>query len=278
MTVQAAVTKFVGDTVAAFRAERSLLSTACKKETVAKGLTVTWNVGGSSTRRAVTRGQNGDIPYSGPTNAQKSATLVEKHVPIAITGFDVFASQGNQVAEMRTDAIAGINREMDYTILTELANATQDYGSGTMDISEILVAQAVLGQNFVDVEDQANMFAVISPGARAYLMQTTEFASGDYVDYKPFNGPVRKVWNWAGINFIVSPLISGLGTALEVLYLFHRNAIGYAINMGEDSVHAGYDEKNDESWVRATVFDAAKILQNTGIVKLSHDASAIVTT
>lgn len=278
MTVQAAVTKFIGDTVSAFRAERSLLSTAPRKELMTNGLTATWLVSGSSTRTAVTRGQNGDIPYGSPTNSQVSATLVEKHVPIAITGFDVFASQGNQVAEMRADAIAAINREMDLTILAELANATQDYGSGTMDVSQILVAQAVLGQNFVNVEDANNMVAIISPGARAYLMQTTEFASGDYVDYKPFGGPVRKVWNWAGINFIVSPMVTGLGTASEVLYLFHRDALGYAINMGEDKIAAGFNEEQQRSWVLATVYHAAKILQNTGIVKLTHDASAFVTT
>jgi hypothetical protein len=36
----------------------------------------------------------------------------------------------------------------------------------------------------------------------------------------------------------------------------------------------GYDEKQDTSWSRATIFHAAKILQNTGIVQMKHDGSA----
>lgn len=278
MAVQAAVTKFIGDTVAAFRQERSLLSTAARKELMTNGLTATWLVSGATSNRAVTRGQNGDIPYGSPTNSQVSATLVEYHVPKALTGFDIFASQGDQTKQMRDDVIAGINQEMDYVILGELANATQDYGSGTMDVSNILIAKAILGQAFVQTEQMDNMFAIVSPGASAYLMQTTEYSSGDYVDYKPFNGPTRKMYRWAGINFIESSIVTGLGTASEVLYLFHRNAIGFAINSGEEMIKAGFNEEQQRSWALGTCYMAAKILQNTGIVKMSHDGSAVAAT
>jgi len=278
MAVQAAVTKFIGDTVAAFRQERSLLSTSCRKELMTNGLTATWLVSGATSNRAVTRGQNGDIPYGSPTNTQVSATLVEYHVPKALTGFDIFASQGDQTKQLRDDVISGINQEMDYVILTELANATQDYGSGTMDVSNILIAKAILGQAFVQTEQMDNMFAIVSPGASAYLMQTTEYASGDYVDYKPYNGPTRKVYRWAGINFIESALVTGLGTSSEVLYLFHRNAIGFAINSGEEMIKAGFNEEQQRSWALGSAYMAAKILQNTGIVKMSHDGSAVAST
>ena len=280
MAVQAAVTQFRKETVAAFRQERSLLSLTATKEFMTKGLTATFLVAGNTTNDiAVTRGQNGDIPYGSPSNTQVSATLVEYHVPEALTGFDIFASQGEQTVEMRRDVVAGINRKMDLVILAELANATQDLASGgTLDISTIAIAKAKLGQNHVPTEEVDNMFGILSPGAYGYLEQTAEFTSGDYVEMKPYNGPVRKFFRWAGVNWITSSLVDGLGTSAEYLYIFHRRALGFAVNAGEEMIDADFNREQQRSWALASVYMAAKILQNTGIIKITHDSSAIATT
>ena len=276
MSIEAAVIQFRKDTVAQFEQQVSLLKLTATKETVLQGNQATFLVAGSGTDTAVTRGTNGDIPYGNPTNTQYTATLVEKHAPYELTGFNVFASQGDQVSVMRKASINVINRDIDLTLLTELANATQDFGTGTATLQTVTGAQAILGNNDVDVEEEDNMFGVISPAFRSYLMQTTEFTNGLYVDMKPYGGPVRKMWRWMGINWIMSPLVTGLGTSTENCYIFHRNSIGYAVNLGEEKIAAGYDEKQDKSWSRATVYHSAKILQNTGIVRLPHDGSAYV--
>lgn len=278
MAVEAAVVQYKKDFVPAFQQRSSLLRMAAMKETVMNGNQATFVVSGSSSDTAVTRGTNGQIPYGNPTNSQVTATLVEKHAPYELTGFNVFASQGNQVRVMRDQSIAVINRDIDLTILAELANATQDFGTGTATLATVLGAQAILGNNDVDVEDEANMFAVITPAFRGYLLQTTEFANGDYVDMKPLGGPVRKMYRWAGVNWIVSSRVTGIGTASEICYMFHRSSLGYAINVGEDKIFAGYDEKQGLSWSRAEVYHGAKILQNSGIVKITHDGSAFVAT
>jgi hypothetical protein len=276
MSIEAAMIQYRRDFVPAFEQKMSLLKLTTTKETVMQGNQATFLVSGSGGDTAVTRGTNGQIPYGNPTNNQVTATLVEKHAPYELTGFNVFASQGNQIQVMRNASIAVINRDIDLTLLAELANATQDFGSGTATLQTVTGAQAILGNNDVDVEEEDNMFAIISPAFRGYLMQTTEFANGDYVDMKPFGGPARKMFRWMGINWIVSSRITGLGTASEICYMFHRKAIGYAVNVGEEKIAAGYDEKQDTSWSRASVYHGAKILQNNGIVKITHDGSAFV--
>lgn len=278
MAIEAAVVQYKKDFVPAFEQKTSLLRMTATKESVLNGNQATFLVSGSASDTAVTRGTNGLIPYNNPTNSQVTATLVEKHAPYELTGFNVFASQGDQVKVMRNESIAVINRDIDLTLLAELANATQDFGSGTASLSTVLGSQAILGNADVDIEDEDNMFAVITPAFRGYLMQTTEFASGDYVDMKPFSGPARKMWRWSGLNWIVSSRITGIGTASEICYMYHRNAIGYAVNVGEDKIFAGFDEKQGISWSRAEVYHGAKILQNTGIVKITHDGSAFVAT
>lgn len=278
MTVEAAMTRYRKEFIGAFEQKVSALRVAVTKESMMDGLTATFLISGSGGDTAVTRGTNGQIPYGNPTNTQQAATLVEKHAPYELTGFNIFASQGNQMQIMQNASMSVINRDIDLTVLAELANATQDFGAGTASLSTVTGAQAILGNNDVDVEDEENMFAVISPAFRGYLLQTTEFASGDYVEQKPFGGPARKFFRWAGINWIVSSRLTGLGTASEICYMFHRNAIGYAVNVGEEKISIGYDDKQDISWSRATVYHAAKLLQNTGVVKITHDGSAFVAT
>lgn len=280
MAIEAAMIQYRQEFVGAFEQRVSLLKAMTTKESVIKGNQATFLVSGSGTDTAVTRGTNGLIPYGNPTNSQNTATLVEKHAGYELTGFNIFASQGDQKRVMQNASMAVINRDIDLTLLAELANATQDYPSTAQTASLQMVAgcQAILGNADVQVEDENNMFGIISPAFRGYLMQTTEFASGDYVDVKPFGGPVRKMFRWMGINWAVSSRVTGIGTAAEICYIFHRDAIGYAVNVGEESVAIGYDEKQDTSWSRATVFHAGKILQNTGIVKITHDGSAFVAT
>ena len=275
MPVEAAVAQYRKATVDQFETSVSVLRSATTKETMANGLTVTFLVAGSGTDTAVTRGVNGQIPYGNPTNSQITATLVEKHAPYELTGFNIFASQGDQKEVMRRASMSVINRDIDLTILAELANATIDTGAyATATQAMVEKAKAYLGNQSVPVTEEDNMFGLVTPGFMAYLNQTKEFASAEYVDTKPLVGPARKMLRWAGVNWIQSSLITGIGTSQELCYMWHRNSLGYAVNLGEDKIELDYDKKQDTSWTRATIYHAAKILQNTGIVQMKHDGAA----
>lgn len=279
MAVQAAVTKFRNETVAQFEQKQSQLAMSTTRETMNMGLSAVFLVAGSNGDTAVTRGANGDIPYGSPQNSQITVTLKEKHAPKELTGFDVFASQGNQAAIMRNGVVNIMHRDQDLVILNALAAATQDFGTGAMDLTTVLGAVAILGQNQVDTDEVDNMFGILSPAANAYMMQFPEFSSADYVDVKPYASGVSKRYKrWADVNWIQTPLVTGVGTASEILYIYHRNAIGYAANLAEARVYAGYDEYQGRSWARAELFHEAVILQNSGIIKITHDGSAFVAT
>lgn len=276
--VFAAVTHYRQQYIALFEQKNQLIRHTTTREYQSNGLTSVFLVAGSDGGSAVTRGSNGDIPYGQTSNSQKTATLVEKHAPHEITGFNIFASQGDQNAIMRDASMAKINRDIDQTIVDILDTSTLTTGATgvTASLNLITLAQGILGQNDVDVEDMDNMFAVITPAFRKYLLETTEFTNGDYVEIRPLNGPARKFYRWNGINFIVSTRLTGMGTATEKCYLYHRSAIGYACNVGEDKIAIGYDDKQDKSWSRATVYHGGVLLQNNGIVMMKHDGSAVV--
>ncbi len=138
-------------------------------------------------------------------------------------------------------------------------------------------AYAILGNNNVPMD--GGVTALITPAAHAYLVQTPEFSSAKYVNDsdRPFaNGPQR-AFDWFGMRFIVHTGLPSLATSSEKLYVFHRNAIGHAYSKDID-VQAGYDAEQDYSWSRASVYQGAKLLQNSGVVVIAHDGSGYAAT
>lgn len=271
------ITQYRDEHIAAFEQNYSILRVVCVQEAVIKGNTATFLVSGSGGASAVTRGSNGLIPYGNTDNTQYSCTLSEKHAPFERTGFNIFASQGDQKRIMQMGSVAVLNRDIDQVIIDQLDTATQDTGAAvTASLDLVIKSQVILGNAEVPIEEEDNMFAVISPAFRGYLMQTTEFSSGDYVNVKPFNGPARRMWRWMGVNWMVHPNLTGNGTSAEKCYMWHKNAIGHAANSKEMEVEVDYDKKQAISWSRATLYHGAKLLQNTGIVQMMHDGSAYV--
>lgn len=263
------------ETIAGFEQKQSMLRAAVTTEAVINGNQATFLVADSGGAEPVTRGTNGLIPARADNLTQSTATLVEWHDKPRRTQFNIFASQGNGRQIMQNTTVSVMNRKIDSDILTELGNATNTTGAAvTASLELIAKAEAILGLNDVDIEEEDNMFMVASPAMLAYLRQTKEFNNGEYVDVKPLTGPAKKMWRWMGFNWIKSTRIAGKGTASETCFAFHRSAIGHAVNSDGMDVAAGYNDEESYWWARCSMFMGSKLLQNKGVVKILHDGSA----
>jgi len=274
--------------VLGFSQRQSLLRDTTTHEAVIKGNQATFLVVDSS-GTAVTRGVNGLIPAGDNNNTQVTATLVEKHDLRRMTGFNIFQSQGNQREIMQINTMSVLNRDIDGTILTELKTGTITTGSAAT-ASMTLVQKAMVYLQNNGVPWDGNVFAVISPAFLGYLMSLAQFASADYVNVKPaINFPGWNAmdpksaagmgagwYDWMGCKWIVSNQIDGVGTNSESCFMFHRSAIGHAVNTSDMDVAIGYDDEQQYSWSRCSLFHGAKLLQNTGVVEMVHDGSALV--
>jgi len=268
------VTTYRDEHIAAFEQNYSLLRATCVTHAQIKGNSAVFLVSGSGGATAVTRGTNGLIPYGNVSNTQYTCTLTEQHAPFEQTGFNIFATQGDQKRIMQMSSVAVLNRNIDQAIIDELDTATQDTGAyTTASVSMVAKAKVILGVAEVDMTDEDNLFGLITPAFEGYLMQTPEFSNAQYVDVKTFGSKTRRMRRWYGINWMVHPNLTGVGTSAEKCYMYHRNAIGHAANSKEMDVSVGYDEKQAISWSRASLYHGAKLLQNTGIVQLKHDGS-----
>jgi hypothetical protein len=276
MAESAVQTQYRQEIVAAFEEGMSWLRQTTVTEAVVKGDRAVFLVAGSGGASAVTRGLNGLIPARADDMTQNTCTLTEWHDLARKTRWNIFASQGDQRRLMQETTRKVLNRRLDADIVAQLDTATNNLGAAAqISLSAIGKAITTLGENEIPTEDEDKMWAVMTPAVRGYLMQTTEFASADYVDVKYLNGPARRVARWAGFNWIFHPNLTGVGTGSEKCYFFHRDAMGSAFDTEGLNVAVGYDDEQDYSYARASAFTGAKLLQQSGIVQFLHDASAI---
>ena len=122
-----------------------------------------------------------------------------------------------------------------------------------------------------------DMTGLLTPAAEAYLLQSKEITSKDYVDNSMLpNAP--QMFKWAGITWMVHTGLPGVNTASERLFVFHRASLGFAVNREEMNVGAGYNDENDYYFARCSRFMGAVLLQNTGVCSIRHDGSAYTAT
>ena len=277
MAATAFRTVYIEEFINGLEERQSWLRQCCTTKANIKGNTAYFLVADSGSASATTRGANGLIPARADSLTQTSATVAEWHDLVRKTGFTVDMSQGDQRQIMQLTSMGVINRKIDADIITQLDTATNDTGgSTTASVAMVMKSLAILGNAYVPVEEEENMFGLITNAFWAYMMQTTEFANGDYVDVKSYAGNVKRMWRWAGVNWIRHPQLSGVGTSTEKCYLFHRSAIGHAMDKERVVSMPGYNEEQDYHYVRTSGFFGTALLQNGAVVQMKHDGSAYV--
>lgn len=267
--------------IAGFEQHQSLLRDSVTIEADVRGNQAVFLVADSGSAAASTRGINGLIPARADNQTQNTATLAEWHDLVRKTGFNVFASQGNQRRMMQMTTMAVVNRKVDSDIITQLDTATTQVSAtaATASLAMATHAATILGTNSVPFD--GNIWALISPAFLAYLMRTTEFASADYVRRRPMDQDnpnwrdVPGFYDWLNVKWIVHPAVTGIGTSSEKCYMYHKSAVGHAIDSEKMQTPVGYDEEQDYSWARCSCIMGSKMLQQSGVVQMLHDGSGL---
>jgi hypothetical protein len=275
-------TQYRQDFVAGFEQNQSLLRGTTTTEVEVKGNTATFLVADSGNASAVTRGVNGMIQARGDNLSQPAVTLVEWHDLVRKTGFNIFASQGNQVAIMQKTSMSVINRKIDYDIFTELNTGTVTAGATALTASLALVMRAFTVLQLAEVPWDSNITGLITPAFYAYLMQVKEFNSREYIG-KPQMDRADGAWRdkpvmfwWLNVCWVVHPRLPGVGTSAEKCFMYHKSAIGHAHDSGQLGAHVGFNEEQAYSWARSSAYMGSNLLQNDGVVVINHDGSALV--
>lgn len=272
-------TQYRQEFIAGFEDRQTILRATCVQEANVRGNEAVFLVVDSGAATAQTRGVNGLIAARADNNTQTTVTLQEWHDLVRKTDFNILSSQGDQRRIMQMTTMAVMNRKLDDLVIAQLDTATNDTGTAAQaSLDMVVYARTILGNNFVDLTDEDNIFGLITPAFEGYLMQTKEYASAEYVEVKPLTGPARRFRRWMGINWMVHPRLTnsiGAGgtSASEQCYLYHRNSIGCAVHKDGIDTAIGYDEEQAYSYCRVSAHIGVKLLQNSGVVMMKHDGS-----
>lgn len=266
-----------------FEQHESLLRMSVTTEAVIKGNQATFLVADSNNATSTTRGLNGMIPARGDNLTQPVATLIERHDLVRKTGFNIFASQGNQRAIMQMTSYGVINRRCDLDITDILNTATNDTGAAVKGSVRLFQkARTILGNN--DVPWDGDVALVCTPAFISYLEESPQWASADYVNMKTFAGQgaewtdKMKAFRWKNCWIIEHPNLPGAGTSAEKCFMYHKSAVGHALNTAGIEAKIGMDDEQDYSWARTTAYMGGVLLQNSGVVVINHDGSEFVAT
>lgn len=266
--------------VAGFEQHVSLLRETVTTQADIKGNTCVFLVADSGNAEATTRGTNGLIPARADNLQQNSCILSEWHDLVRKTGFNVFASQGNQRAIMQMTSMAVINRKIDQQIITELATGTVAIGATGTIMTVSLFQNGVVKLQNASVPWDSRITLLCCPATLAYLEQAPEFTNAEYVNLRPYAGNDANwrdrppAYRWKNALVVAHPNLPGKGTTAEKNYLYHQSAIGHAADTAGLQTPVGYNEEQDYSWARATMYMGAKLLQNSGVVVITTDGSA----
>ena len=237
-------------------------------------------VAGSGSAAAVSRGTNGRIPARNDSLTQNTCTLQEWHDLVRKTGFNVFASQGNQRSIMQMTTMAVINRKIDELIINNLNTGTVTIGSSSTIPNVSVFQNARVKLSNAAIPWDSNVTLLCQPSFLAYLEQAPEFANAQYVDLRPYAGDTPSwkdkpmAYRWRNCLVVEHPNLPGRGTSSEKSFLYHKSAIGQAMDTAGVQSPVGYDEEQDYSWARVTAYMGALVLQNSGIVVITADGSA----
>lgn len=263
-----------------FEVGASLLADSCTPELVISGNEAIFLNAGSGGATATTRGVDGRVPSRANDLEQVTCTLQEWHDKPTASGFNIFASQGSLTEVMQRTTVEVINRKLDELIITELATATQDVSSTAVQMSLDVVGHALAILGNADVPIDGEITGAITPAAHSYLMQIPEYASADYVEMKPLAGMSGnhfanrpKARMWADVKWVVHPNLTNAGLSTAECYIYHRRAMGCAMDRNRFAAIPGYNSEDDYSFARCTMYGGAKLLQNTGVVVIPHDDS-----
>jgi hypothetical protein len=259
--------------VAAFEQRQSYLRDSVTTEAMIKGSSAIFLVTGKADTMKE-RGVDGLIPAANEVDTQVTITLKEMHHRATVTGFDIFGGQSDRRRILQERGMKAANKEIDDVILTALDATTTTYNSGTaitLTYGKLVDIISELYEN--EVDNDGMITCVWSPKTYARILTFAQATSIDYVNQKPLvDGP--QPFRFLGAMHIMHPRVPGVGTSTAKNFVYHKNALGHAIDNAGIKTDIGYNGEHDYSYARHTVYHGAKVLQNSGIIEVTTDDTA----
>lgn len=262
--------------VAAFEQRQSYLRDSVTSEAMIKGASAVFLVTGKSDTMKE-RGVDGLIPSANEVDNQVTISLKEMHHRATVTGYDVFQGQSDRRRILQERGMKAANKEIDDTILSALDATTTNWNSGTaVTLTYGVLVDIITDLYESEVDNDGGITCVWSPKAYARILTFAQATSIDYVNQKPLMDGYQAPFRFLGAQHIMHPRVPGVGTATSKCYVFHKAAIGHAMDTAGIKIDVGFNGEHDYSYARHSIYHGAKILQNSGVIEVTvNDTTAL---
>lgn len=263
---QAFVKQYSAEVKQAYQRMGSLLRQGCRTEPILVGNELVFPVVGKGT--ASTKARHGVIPPMNASHGQVPVQPKDYYAGDWVDRFDLLKTNINERQIVATAGAAALGRKSDDLILAALNKGAADiaHGGTGMDLTKVLLIIQKFGE--LDVPDDGQRYAAISPKAWTNLLTLKEFASSDYVgDNQVFKqaGPTR-VRSWLGITWIMHSAIKASG-GTYTNFFWHKTAVGHAIG-SEVVTDVTWHGDRFAWWVASAMSQDAVKIDATGVLQV----------
>ena len=244
---------------------------------------------------ASTKARHGVITPMNVVHTTAVATLADFYAGDWVDRLDEAKINHDERQALAKAGASALGRKVDDQILTALDGTTQTTvtftltSKGTVENALLDWAQT-LNEN--SVPNDGERFALLTPFAWTCAMKLDSFANSQWVgpDGTPYahgGAPLMKWKDWNGVRWSVHTGIQGVGTATAKMFMWHRNAVGYATgahpnNMGESGypaeIRADIQWHNDRAahFINHWMSGGAVLIDDTGVVECDVDDTGTV--
>jgi hypothetical protein len=271
------------DFIKAYEVEQATLPPTVRTDSQDRGGSTIFLVSGSGGRTAVTRGPRGLIPPGDNVQSTVTLTFREDHDKVIMTNFNIFRAQASdkQLEMMRYQSLAVIHRKQDEIIIDALETGTVTLGTVVPQevMTAIARASTMLYNAKVGLYTTGNLFAVVTPAVYNYMvLNVPQFTSVDYTGSKKVDkgvpSPTMRTM-FMGFEWIVHPDLPGAGTSSSTNFIYHKEAVGYAVSTDGVQPFLDYNKEDDYTFRRTTIYHGSVKLQNAGIIKFQFDDTGL---
>jgi hypothetical protein len=246
------------------------------------------------TGTAVTKSRHGEITPMNVTHTQPSCTLVDFY---AGDWADLLDEAKTNIEVRMNYAKAGayaLGRKVDNQIMTVLDSTSQStvtFAVTSYAAIQSSILQMVEALDSNGVPNDGQRYGLLSPRAYMQAMTVEAFASADYVGSNglPFTEGApghRKFKDFLGVKWSMHNANPGVGTATSKVFVWHKNAVGYASGKHAGNIAANGSVAADITWHgdRASHFinhwmsGESVMIDDTGVIEANLDDTAAIAT
>lgn len=286
------VRQYEKDVKHVFQREGGYLRPSVRMKTDVVGRSTTFQKIGKGT--ATTKARHGVITPMNQDHTAIECTLEDFYAGDWVDKLDEAKINHDERMAIAKGGASALGRKVDDQIITQLDATTQSTISWTVTSSaavrnSLLQMAEALDNNDVPVDGQR--YGLLTPRAYADSMTVEEFSSSDYVMPSGMTftqgAPTAEKWlDWMGIMWKQHTGLPGKGTATAKVFVYHKNAVGYATGASAGNVATNESVAADITWhgdraahfVNHMMSGGACLIDDTGVIEGNLDDTAAIPT